>query len=314
MPVLDPGSAGQRHTVASALRELSAELNLAGIEGPGGDVRRLLAEVLDTSSAGILREPERGLSPAQLDTLRRLGCAPQGPRARLAHPRQARLLRANVCRQPGDARSPPRQRDGHRRRAGDRGGGRLAIDPVRILDVGTGTGCLLATLLCELPAATGLGSDISEAALATARDNARRLGVDARTEWKKADALEGIAGPFHMLVANPPYVRTAEIADLEPEVRNFDPVLALDGGIDGLAVYRRLLERAWNVIADGWIVLEVGHDQAHAVTELLAGQHRVDKAKICVRSGCRRKETLCCSENTRLSISQKPLGFSAAAG
>ena len=284
MPVLDPGSAGQRHTVASALRELSAELNLAGIEGPGGDVRRLLAEVLDTSSAGILREPERELSPAQLDTLRAWVARRKGrePVSRILGKRDFYGRTFAVSPATLDPRPDSETVIAAALEIVAEEGWQSI--PIRILDVGTGTGCLLATLLCELPRATGLGSDISEAALATACDNARRLGVDARTEWKKADALEGIPGPFHMLVANPPYVRTAEIADLEPEVRNFDPVLALDGGIDGLAVYRRLLERAWNVIADGWIVLEVGHDQAHAVTELLAGQHRVDKAKICVRS------------------------------
>jgi release factor glutamine methyltransferase len=79
-------------------------------------------------------------------------------------------------------------------------------------------------------------------------------------------------------------VRSAEIADLEPEVRNFDPLQALDGGVDGLAVYRRLLERAWTVVAHGWVVLEVGHDQAQAVSALLAVDPRVDNGKICVRS------------------------------
>ena len=281
--MLDPGSAGLQHTVGSALRELSAELKLAGIEGPG-DVRRLLAEVLDTSSAGILREPERELSPAQLDTLRAWVARRKGhePVSRILGKRDFYGRTFAISPATLDPRPDSETVIAAALEIVAKEGWQLV--PIRILDVGTGTGCLLVTLLCELPRATGLGSDICEAALATACDNARRLGVDARAEWKKADTLEGIPGPFHMLVANPPYVRTAEIADLEPEVRDFDPALALDGGIDGLAVYRRLLERAWDVVADGWVVLEVGHDQAHAVMELLASEPRVDKAKICVHS------------------------------
>jgi release factor glutamine methyltransferase len=155
--------------------------------------------------------------------------------------------------------------------------------PTRILDVCTGTGCLLLTLLCELPQASGLGSDISEAALAVACDNARSLGVAHRASWVRADALEGIVGGVHMLIGNPPYVRTADIAHLEPEVRDFDPVLALDGGFDGLVVYRRLLKRAGTVVPKGWIILEVGHDQAEAVADLLSGEPYVDAARIRTR-------------------------------
>jgi release factor glutamine methyltransferase len=283
MPVLDPGSDGQRHTVGSALRELSTELKLAGIEGPGGDVRRLLAEVLATSSAGVLREPERPLSAAQLDTLRTWVAR------RKSHEPVSRILGKRDFYGRTFAVSP------------------ATLDPrpdtetvvaaaleimaeegwqtgsPRILDVCTGTGCLLLTLLCELPHATGLGSDISEPALAVACDNARSLGLAHRASWIRADALEGIAGPFHMLIGNPPYVRTADIAHLEPEVRNFDPALALDGGSDGLAVYRRLLARAGAVVPKGWIVLEVGHDQAEAVAGLLAAEPYIDAARIRVR-------------------------------
>jgi release factor glutamine methyltransferase len=154
--------------------------------------------------------------------------------------------------------------------------------PTGILDVGTGSGCLLLTLLCEMPQATGLGTDISAAALDTASLNADRLGLGRRAVWLRADGLESIAGPFHMLVANPPYVRTGEIPALEPEVRNFDPTDALDGGPDGLAMYRRLLPRIANVIsAGGWVVLEVGHDQAADVAALLASKEAgIDAAGI----------------------------------
>src|SRR4029077_8831183 len=116
------------------------------------------------------------------------------------------------------------------------------------------------TLLCELPSATGLSTDISKDALQTASDNAQRLGVGPRAAWTIADALENIDGPFDVLVCNPPYVRSSEIAVLEPEVRDFEPRAALDGGSDGLAIYRRMAPRMSIVVPSGWAIFEVGHD------------------------------------------------------
>jgi release factor glutamine methyltransferase len=142
--------------------------------------------------------------------------------------------------------------------------------PLRIVDIGTGTGCLLLTLLSELPQATGLGTDLSGAALEVARGNAAALGLGQRVAWRTTDLLENIAGDFHILVSNPPYLRSAEIATLEPEVSRFDPRLALDGGTDGLAIFRRLSARFFEVVANGWIVLEVAHDQADKVADMFA--------------------------------------------
>jgi len=142
---------------------------------------------------------------------------------------------------------------------------------LRILDVGTGSGCLLLTLLCELEGARGTGTDISRAALAVARDNACHFGVSRRSSWLIADGLETVPGTFHILISNPPYVRTGEIAHLEPEVHNFDPAAALDGGADGLALYRAWAPWLTRLVPDGWIVLEVGYDQADAVAAIIAG-------------------------------------------
>jgi release factor glutamine methyltransferase len=273
MPALDPGR-GERQpcTIGSALRQLTQELRAAGVDDAGGDVRRLMADILDASSADLLRAPERALSLAQIDALRRY------VHRRKRHEPVSRILgkrdfygrifalsAATLDPRPDSETVVAAALDIVRKEGWDRG-------PLRMLDVCTGTGCLLLTLLCELPNATGLGSDISEPALATARENARRLGVTPRAGWVQADALEGIAGPFHVMVGNPPYVRTGDIAHLEPEVRDFDPVLALDGGIDGLAVYRRLVAQVARVVPDGWVVLEVGHDQADAVAGMLASQ------------------------------------------
>jgi release factor glutamine methyltransferase len=291
MPALDPDRADHPHSIGSALRELTAELKQSGIEGAGGDVRRLMADVLEASGADILRQPERALGAAQMDALRSYveRRKRHEPVSRILgkrdfYGRTFALSAATLDPRPDSetviaaALDLVREEGWH-------------SEPLRILDVCTGTGCLLLTLLCELPHATGLGSDISEPALATARQNALDLGVTQRAAWARADALEGIAGPFHMLVGNPPYVRSGEIAQLEPEVRDFDPALALDGGIDGLTMYRRLVPQVANVVPNGWVVLEVGHDQADAVVGLLASQARIDAAGIRIRqdvSGKRR--------------------------
>ena len=146
--------------------------------------------------------------------------------------------------------------------------------PLRVLDLGTGTGCLLLTLLAELPQATGIGCDISAEAIATATANARQLGVAGRCELRAADMLSpgfgGMTGPFDLIISNPPYIETAVIAGLGPEVRAFDPLAALDGGADGLLFYRAIATGFAALAPGGWLVLEIGYNQATPVLELLA--------------------------------------------
>lgn len=162
--------------------------------------------------------------------------------------------------------------------------------------MGTGSGCLLLTLLCELNGASGTGTDISSEALAVARENADRLGVAQRTSWLRADALETVSGPFHILIGNPPYVRTGEIVHLEPEVRDFDPRLSLDGGADGLALYRRLAPRIPGVVPSGWVVLEVGFDQADEVLSIMCGDGNVGESRVRLDVAGRRR---CVAVKTR---------------
>lgn len=150
-------------------------------------------------------------------------------------------------------------------------------EPLRILDIGTGSGCLLVTLLAELPDAVGLGTDIDPQALQVAERNARRHGVAQRASFTLARSLHGIGGPVDLLVANPPYVPTGEIAGLEPEVRDYDPRGALDGGADGLEVYREIAKDLIRVIPDGWALFEVGAGQAGAVGELLGAIRAEDQ-------------------------------------
>lgn len=140
---------------------------------------------------------------------------------------------------------------------------------LRILDLGTGTGCILLTLLAELPHAEGVGSDASEGALATARRNARDLGVGDRASFVAGDWFEPIEARFDIVVSNPPYIVSAEIADLPREV-GYDPLLALDGGEDGLDAYRRIASGVGRVLNPGGLVfLEIGETQAEAVLGLL---------------------------------------------
>jgi release factor glutamine methyltransferase len=150
--------------------------------------------------------------------------------------------------------------------------------PLRCLDLGTGSGCILVALLSELPRAQGIGLDRSPAALRTARDNAAANGVEHRSAFVAADWCAAIRGPFDLVVSNPPYVRSAVIPTLDREVREHDPHAALDGGQDGLDAYRRILRdiREGDVLAPtGTLALEIGYDQADVVADLArdAGFH-----------------------------------------
>lgn len=142
--------------------------------------------------------------------------------------------------------------------------------PLRIADLGTGSGALLLALLSELPNAWGIGTDLSSRALAVARDNARRLGL-ARAAFVACDLAQALASQFDVVVSNPPYIASGDIAALPPEVRDFDPRLALDGGPDGLACYRAIAAVAPALLAPGGaLIVELGFDQAAPVAALLA--------------------------------------------
>jgi release factor glutamine methyltransferase len=143
--------------------------------------------------------------------------------------------------------------------------------PLRIADLGTGSGAILLALLSELPKAFGVGTDISVPALRTARDNARQLGFLARAAFVACDYAAAVSGPFDLVVSNPPYIRSVDIADLAAEVRDHDPHRALDGGIDGLDAYRLIAPEATRLLAPGGaLVVEVGHDQSNDVQGLMA--------------------------------------------
>lgn len=153
----------------------------------------------------------------------------------------------------------------------------LAVFPdpeaaLTVLDLGTGTGCLLLAVLSERKMATGVGTDIDPAAVAVARRNAYRLGLAERATFVVADWGRALEGQFDIVVANPPYIPGHEIAGLQPEVAQFEPLLALDGGADGLDAYRCLAgDIARLLTAGGAAVVEFGTDQADRVASIMTG-------------------------------------------
>ncbi len=141
---------------------------------------------------------------------------------------------------------------------------------LRILDIGTGTGCVLLSLLHEYQYAQGIGTDRSGRALQAARQNAVQLGLKTRASFMETNWADGIHGAYDVVVSNPPYISTAELETLQPEVRDYDPVLALDGGADGLEPYRVITPTAKKLLKTGGLLaFEVGHTQAQAVAAIL---------------------------------------------
>ncbi len=142
--------------------------------------------------------------------------------------------------------------------------------PLRIADLGTGSGAILLALLSELSNAQGFGTDISEEALLVARGNAERLGLSDRATFIACDYATGLSGPFDLIASNPPYIRSADIAGLATEVRDHDPRAALDGGADGLDAYRTLIPQAAGLLAPGGaLVVEAGQGQSGQIEALM---------------------------------------------
>jgi release factor glutamine methyltransferase len=139
----------------------------------------------------------------------------------------------------------------------------------RILDLGTGSGCILASLLMEYPNAAGVGVDISKGALDTAQVNATYLGISERVEWMHSDWLANVVGTFDIVISNPPYIPSLDIHELSATVQSYDPLKALDGGEDGLDAYRHLAEHLPSIIKENTlIILEIGYDQGESVPAL----------------------------------------------
>lgn len=145
----------------------------------------------------------------------------------------------------------------------------------RILDICTGSGCILISLLCNYPKCSGTGVDLSKSALAIARENAKTNGVEA--EWICSDLYENVSGSYDVIVSNPPYIATDVIKVLSPEVRDHEPRMALDGSTDGLAFYRRIIPQALHYLTPGGrLCLEIGFDQGEEVSQMMWDEGFVD--------------------------------------
>jgi release factor glutamine methyltransferase len=142
--------------------------------------------------------------------------------------------------------------------------------PLRIADIGTGSGAILLALLSELKNAVGFGIDIDQKTLETARQNAEILGLENQASFVIGNYGDALRGPFDLVVSNPPYISTPTIATLPPEVRDHDPRVALDGGCDGLDAYRAITRDARRLIGNGLLAVEIGAGQAKDVTAIFA--------------------------------------------
>lgn len=158
---------------------------------------------------------------------------------------------------------------------------RYLHDGMRILDIGTGSGCILLSLLHYSNDCLGIGADISEKALRTARENAERLSIEQAC-FVESDLFENVKGQFEIIVSNPPYIKSDDIEGLMPEVRDYDPRCALDGGEDGLIFYRKITGRAKEHLPGGGMLFyEIGCDQGEAVSRIMedAGFQEVQVVK-----------------------------------
>jgi len=161
---------------------------------------------------------------------------------------------------------------------------RELCDGDRILDLCTGSGCILLSLLHYSNGTTGVGTDLSEGAVSAARENAERLGLADRSDWRTGDLFEAVKPEerFDIIVSNPPYIQSDIIGELAPEVRVHEPRMALDGGDDGLDFYRRIIPGAIDhLVTGGMLFLEIGYDQGCRVSALMkdAGYYEVRTIK-----------------------------------
>ena len=258
-------------SVAQARRAIAQQFRAAGIESPELDARILVGHALGLDHGGLAAAATQQISDLTATQIERFAARrlAREPVTRIVGQKEFWSLPLAVT----SAVLVPRpetetvvelalallDRDGPRSRA------------LRITDLGTGSGAILLALLSELPHAEGIGADIDTEALAVARSNAVELGFNGRTKFLASDFGAALEAPFDLIVSNPPYVATAEIATLAPEVRDHDPRHALDGGADGLAAYRAIAADALRLLRPGGhLVVEIGAGQEHDVTGVFA--------------------------------------------
>lgn len=258
-------------TVGRALVEARTRLRAAEVPNAALDARLLVAHVLGLTATGLIvaePTPLSATNAAAIDAAiaRRLAGEPVG---RIIGQRSFFGLDLALSR---ETLEPRPDTETLVQAVLDWVGDRQR--PVRIVDVGTGTGAVLIALLSELAKATGLGTDISADAAATAARNAQAIGVAGRAGFTVCDAASAACGPVDVLVSNPPYIPSGDIAYLDREVREHDPRAALDGGPDGLAFYRQLAGVASGLVSrKGVVLVEFGIGQAESVAEIFRTAH-----------------------------------------
>ena len=249
-------------------RALTAALSSAGIETAPLDSRLLLQQALGICQNEFIKRPERLLTRDEL--------------ARLAAVASRRLDREPISRIRGEAEFwslpfslsastlDPRPDTETLVEAALRLVASRRDEPIRILDLGTGSGCILLSLLSELPMAEGLGVDVSEEAVETARVNAARLDLTERAAFIVSDWFDKVAGRYDLIVSNPPYIPSAEIDGLSREVAVYEPRRALDGGVSGVEPYHVIFQQAAGFLKPGWaMVIEFGAGQHNLVQEAI---------------------------------------------
>jgi len=255
-------------TLAQARRALTQQFRAADLETPELDARVLIGHALGLDHAGLIAAAAQPLSAAdaaQVDSFARRRLAGE-PVARITGTREFWGLPFIVT---ADVLVPRPETETVVETALALTGPDRTAAP-RILDIATGSGAILLALLSELPNAQGAGSDIDRAALGVARRNATQLGLADRAEFIASNYGAAIGGRFDLVVSNPPYIASSEIATLAREVRDHDPRHALDGGTDGLSAYRAIVADAVRLLAPGgYLVLEIGQGQENDVAQLL---------------------------------------------
>jgi len=256
-------------SIDEAVRLIAQSFKTAGVEAPEIDAHLLLGHALRLDRAQLLAQHDRLLEAREIDAVsafaaRRLK---REPVSRIFGEKEFWSLPIVVT---PDVLVPRPETETIVELALDQlGRDGTKMEKLRILDIGTGTGALLLALLKELPAADGVATDISTAALAVARENAERNGLAARCMFVNCDIAGGVRGLFDLVVSNPPYIARGDIAALAPEVRSYDPALALDGGHDGLDAYRAIAAAAPHLLSPGGrAIMELGAGQEAAVSAL----------------------------------------------
>jgi release factor glutamine methyltransferase len=241
----------------------------AGIDSGLTDARALLCAALRLSRAQLLAQSDRILEPREIAAVSALAARrlKREPVSRILGRKEFWSLTLDVT---PDVLVPRPDTETVVEAALDYvAGGGLRLENLRILDIGTGTGALVLALLQELPNARGVATDLSAAALGVARGNAERLKLASRCTFVVCNIADGLQGDFDVIVSNPPYIARGAIAALDPEVRDYDPRLALDGGADGLDAYRAIAGSALTLLAKGGrLIVELGAGQAAPVSAL----------------------------------------------